>query len=320
MKLPTINLSFFKNSAKKKRTSTTLGKRSASVSASTAAVSRRAHHSFVSNPKSRKRSNTYYAPSKSKIYSSDHYPSMHRMVRHTASAVPTSPSIPRTYSYEQKPIISAHFNPELNNSLGFPAVNETFHSYAAKQTYLCGKDYGDIVLHQPPAGHMLPQSQALPPNLTCYKIDQNIFAVTNNNTYPEENATQAVPINSSNAIMVNVGDTDMYSQNIHHNLLPSNIGAAYATNPSSFASMNYPNTKYSKSSGFRNGNNSQFYAIHQPKASKSLPKIAHGIGLPIYKGAKIPLKKKSDRQRKRKVRHLKNRNCMQCFRAFVLNI
>lgn len=183
MKLPSISLNFFKKPPKKKRIITTLGKRTSSASSSTAAKSRKAHRSSsTSNSKSRKRSITYYAPSKSKFYPSEHFPSMQRLVRHKTAVAPTTPLVPRSYSYEQQPTASTDIDSKLNDNSGFSVVNETLHSYTAKQIYSYDNDYGDIVVHQPPAWYVPSNSQSPPPppHVACGRIDQNIVAVNNN--------------------------------------------------------------------------------------------------------------------------------------------
>lgn len=345
MKLPMISLNFFKKPAKKKRT---FGKRSSSASASSIpAVSRKARRSSSSsvNLKSRKRSITYYAPSKSKFYPSEHFPSMqHRLVRHRTAVIPTNPLVQRSYSSEQQPTASIDIDGKLNDNSSFSPANGTHHTYTAKQTYACGdNDYGDIVLHQPPS-IWYPQSQ----HPTGHKINQNIVSVNNddlrsssstnhrnqNKFYPnavdaiDSNANKlyddnyylnnayistdfkecamqgvSIPIQSINASAVPITFNDPHNkyntansigtelciqqqQQTQHNSLPSNnIATIYDTN-----------AKYSKSNCFRNDNQ------RQPKQSTST--IAYGFGLPIY-GATVPFKKKSDRQRRRKVRHSK---------------
>lgn len=292
MKLPKISLNFFKKPAKEKRIVTRLGKRSSSVSSPTVAGSRKARRSSSSSKKPRKRSITYYAPSKSKYYPSEPYPAMHRAIRHTAPTVATT-QLPNLYSYENQPIASAHFNEWTNANTGAVATNQSFHPYATNQTYLCDKDYGDVVFHQSPACYALPkpQSPTPPSNSTRFKIDQN-------DIYSEECAIQGAPIgtsiNSSN-IIYNCGNigNELCAQKTQHNLLPSKIGAVYDPNKVAFNAMH---RKDSKSNVFPDDNNNKLRAIYQSKAN------AHGFGLPIY-GAKLASKKKSDRQRKRKVRN-----------------
>lgn len=335
MKLPQINLNFLKSSTKKTRSANTSGKRSSFASASTVAASRKAHRSLSSKVKTRKRSITYYAPSKSKLYSSDHFPTMHRSNRHTTSTIPITSSERRSYLYDRNPINSTQVNPKSYNNIELSTVKETFNSYVAKQTYLCDKDYGDIVLHQPPACYRLPQSPALQPDLTRYKVDQNVFTTKTGDTYPKDFALHGVPISSLNTIMVPTTisesnnkyhvvktDSDICAENALYNFFPTNIDTTFALNQSSFTSMDNPNIKYSKSNCYpNNNNNNQFHAMSQSKPSKSIPAIAHGIGLPIYKGAKIPLKKKSDRQRKRKVRQLKKKEIVcACFSFMCMSL
>lgn len=326
MKLPTFSLNFFKKPTKKKRIITTFGKRDSSASSST-----RKSRRSSSGRKSRKRSITYYAPSKSKFYPTEHFPSLQRAARQvtTVATTPLAPLPPRSYPLEVKPVASIESDAKLNN--GFPSATGTHRSYTAKQTYLCDNDYGDIVLHQPPAWYM--QSKA---RQNSYQIDQT--TVTNNglrgsNTeytpnklfsnapidsngnllyddnclnnaytssmYPKECA-QGVPIQSMvNAIPfddsnIKYNSTELRRQS-QHNLLPSSVTTAY--NNTVFSSVNSTNAKCLPN----NINNNKFSVAYQTNANQFTPNAVHGLSLPIYSGM-VPFKKKSDRHRRRKVR------------------
>lgn len=352
MKLPSISFNFFKKPPKKKRIITTLGKRTSSASLSTAAISRKAHRSSSSNLKSRKRSITYYAPSKSKFYPSEHFPSMQRIIRNKTAVVPTAPLVPRSHSYKKQPTVSTDIDTKLNDNSSFSVANE----YKAKQIYSCDNDYGDIVLHQPPAcyGPTNSQSLPLPPHVACYKIDRNIVTVNNDDvfrsnnhriqsrfysnvnsvdsnanklyddnyfnnayvsTYSKECVMQGVPIQSRNAStvpivndsnikynMANSINTELCTQQIQNNLLQPNITNAYDENKSTFDSINSTNAKYTRSNSFPNDKNVKLYSVYQSKANQSTPRTMYG--LPIY-GATVPFKKKSNRQRRRKVMDIK---------------
>lgn len=343
MKLPTLSLNFFKKPAKKKRIITTLGKRSSSASSTTAATASRKPNrrsSSSSNLKSRKRSITYYAPSKSKFYPREHFPSVQRLVRQKTSVVPNAPPGPQLHPRETQLTVSTDIGAKLNNeNLGIQMANGTLHSYTAKHTYLCDNEYGDIVLHQPPAWHRLTKPQSPPQPLTsmCYQIDRNIVSMNNGSNnhgiqnkihtnvasidsdanwlhddnvhtsiYAKECTAQNEFIINDSSIKYhtanNIG-TEMCKQQTQHHLLPSNIKSAYNTNNIVLSSINSANVKYSKSSGIiPNDNNNKFYSVIQPNIHQSAPTNVHGVGLPIY-GASVPSKKKSDRRR-RKVRHL----------------
>lgn len=349
MKLPTISLNFFKKPPKKKRIITALGKRTSSASSTaTAAKSRRAHRSSsASNAKSRKRSITYYAPSKSKFYPSEHFPSMQRFVRHKTAVGPTTPLVPRSYSYEQQLTASTDCDPKLSDSAGFSIANDTLHSYAAKQIYSYDNDYGDVVVHQPPAWYVpsdsqspLPPPPPPPPHVACGNIDQNIVGAMNNNddkvrrssnqrrfypnvepidlnanklyddhysnnayisTYSKECGMQGVPIQSRNTSTIPIVNDPNYKYSIDNELCsqPMQNTNAYDTNKFMLDSINSTNTKYTRSNSFPIDNMGKLYAVHQPKANQSATRTMHGF--PIY-GATVPIKKKSDRHRRRKVR------------------
>lgn len=361
MKLPSISLNFLKKPSKKKRTITTLGKRTSSASLSVPRKARRSSSS--SNPKSRKRSITYYAPSKSKLYPSEHFPSMQRLVRHkTAVAPTTTPLVQRSYSYEKQPTASTDIDAKLIDSSRFSVPNETLHSYPARQIYSCDNDYGDIVVHQPPAWYVPTHSQSTPPppppHVTHYKVDQHIVTVNSDDVrrssnshriqsrfhpnagfidsnvnklhddnylhnayvsaYSKECGMQGVPIQSRNAstvpvvndsnIKYNIAhsiDTDLYTHQIPNNLPQANITNAYDPNKLAFDAINSTNARYTRSNSFPNENITKLYAVHQSKAHQpSTPRTMHG--LPIY-SATVPFKKKSDRHRRRKVRHSKQK-------------
>lgn len=318
MKLPTFNLNFFKKPTKKKRIVTTFGKRGSSASSST-----RKNRRSSSSRKPRKRSITYYAPSKSKFYPTEHFPSLQRSTRQVTSTS-TTPLAPRSYSTEERAAVSIESNGKLNTSI--PSAAGTFRSYTAKQTYLCDNEYGDIVLHQPPAWYM--QSK---PQQNTYQSEQsitnsdvrgeytqnklfanasidsngNLLYVDNclntayTSTYSKECA-QGVPIQSMvNAIPFNESNikyntTELRRQS-QHNLLPSSMTTAY--NNGVFSSVNSTNAKCLPN----HINNNKCSVAYQTNANQFAPNVQASLNVPIYSGM-MPFKKKSDRHRRRKVR------------------
>lgn len=303
MKLPTFSLGFFKKPTKKKRTITTFGKRGSNASSSTHKTRRSS-----SNRKSRKRSITYYAPSKSKFYPTEHFPSLQRVARQ-ATAVSTTPL---AYPLEERNAVSTDIDAKLNNYL---ATNGTLRSYTAKQTYLCDNDYGDIVLHQPPAWYMQSkphhnyhQTETIAGDLVgsnsnsvqnkLYSnapIDANGNVLYDDNclsntigrsTYPKECVqgvpipltVNSIPLNDSN---IKYGELHRQSQ---HNLLPSNVTTAY--NNTVFSSVNSSTNAKCLPNNINNS-----YSASQLASLTS----------PIF-NASFPFKKKSDRHRRRKVR------------------
>lgn len=327
MKLPTFSLNFFKKPVKKKRIITTFGKRGSSASSST-----RKSRRSSSGRKSRKRSITYYAPSKSKFYPTEHFPSLQHATRQ-ATTVATTPLAPRSHPSDEKPVASTKNDAKLN--VGYPSVTGTIRSYTAKQTYLCDNDYGDIILHQPPAWYM--QSKPQPNSYqtdqtttttgndlrivnheyTPNKLYSNAFIDSNGNllyngncpnhsytsTYKKE-CVQGVPIQSMvNAISyddstnIKYSATDLRRQS-QHNLLPVNVTTAY-NNDGVFSLVNSTNTKRLPN---HINSSSKIGAAYQSNANQSTANV-HGTSLPIY-NATLPFKKKSDRHRRRKVRSL----------------
>lgn len=315
MKLPTFSLNIFKKPNKKKRIITTFGKRGSTASSSTPRKSRRSS----SNRKSRKRSITYYAPSKSKFYPIEHFPSLQRAVRR-ASLIATTPLAPRSYQQiEDRQTVSTDVEPKLN---AYPSANGTLRSYAPKQTYLCDNEYGDIILHQPPAWYM--QSK---PHQDCYQTEihpndlrgPNTISMQNkpfstgsvdpngnllygdnnrlNNTYAStysKECIQGVPISSMvNAIPLNDSNikydmTELHRQS-QHNLLPSSVTTAYN------------NTIFNSANSVHSKNNIHNFCTAYQTNSNQLITNPQSMGLSMY-SATLPSKKKPDRQRHRKVR------------------
>lgn len=314
MKLPTFSLNIFKKPTKKKRIVTTFGKRGSTASSSTR-KSRRAS----SSQKPRKRSITYYAPSKSKFYPIEHFPTLQRAVRRASLLAAATPLASRSYQTEERHAASTDVESKLNT---YPSASGTLRSYAAKQTYLCDNEYGDIILHQPPAWYM--QSK---PHQDCYQTDtmpndlrgpntipmqnkpfSNAFVDSNGNlmyddnrlsntyasTYPKE-CMQGVPISSMvNAIPLNDPnikyDTSELHRKTQHNLLPSSVTTAY--NNTVFNSANQTNSK--------NHINNLCASSYQSNANQLITNSQY-MGSSMYR-ANLPSKKKSDRHRHRKVR------------------
>lgn len=323
MKLPTFGLNIFKKPTKKKRIITTFGKRGGSASSST----RKSRRPSSSRKPTRKRSSsiTYYAPSKSKFYPTEHFPSLQRAARHAASLSTTPLTVRPHPSDEQLHTVSTDRDAKLNNYL---SPNGTFRSYTAKQTYLCDNDYGDIILHQPPAWYMQskPQQNSYQPesiandlrtsNGTQSKfyanapIDSNANVVYDDNglangtygraIYPKE-FMQGVPMptfhtatfaDSNIKYNTTVGSTELHRQS-QHNLLPSNVTTAYNNTAFSSANNNTTNTKC-----LPNAINN-FCTAYQPNANQL---STNYLTSSIYNAA-LPFKKKSDRHhRRRKVR------------------
>lgn len=310
MKLPSFSLGFFKKPTKKKRTITTFGKRGSNASSSSHKTRRSS-----SNRKTRKRSITYYAPSKSKFYPTEHFPTLQRVARQ-ATAVSATPLV---YPSEQRIAVSTDIDSKLNS---YQTTNgtATHRSHTAKQTYLCDNDYGDIVLHQPPAWYMQSKphqnyhqtetiaSDLLGPNNNCIQnklyshapIDANGNVLYDDNclsnsygrsTYSKECVqgvpipltVKSIPLNDSNIKYGPVGIHNLHRQS-QHNLLPSNVTTAY--------------------------NNTVFSSINNSTNAKCLPNNINNscsvsqlasFSAPIF-NASFPFKKKSDRHRRRKVR------------------
>lgn len=329
MKLPTFSLNFFKKPVKKKRTITTFGKRGSSASSST-----RKSRRSSSGRKSRKRSITYYAPSKSKFYPTEHFPSLQHATRQ-ATTVATTPLAPRSYPPQEKPVASTDIDAKLN--IGYPtSVSGTLRSYTAKQTYLCDNDYGDIILHQPPAWYMQskPQPKTYQTDQTTTTTGNDLRIVNheytpnkcvsnalidsngnlvysdngpNNNTYtstymkecvqgvPIQSMVNAIPYDNPTNIKYNATDLRRQSQ---HNLLPVNVTTAYNNN-GVFSLVNSTNAKCLPN---HINSSSKLCAAYQSNAHQLTANV-HGTSLPIY-SAMVPFKKKSDRHRRRKVRSL----------------
>lgn len=304
MKLPTISLNFFKKPVKKKRTFTTFGKRSSSASSSVAAVSRKAQRSSSSNLKTRKQSITYYAPSKSKFYPSEHFPSTQRLVRHRAAVVPATPHMQRSYSYEKQPTASTDIDIRLNDKSSFSAL----HSYIANQAYPCDNNYGDIILHQPPIWYVPPKSQSPQPTqqIGCQKINQSIVNVNNDDICSSSN--QRI----QNKFHSNIDSIDASSNKVYDNnyLKNANISTYFrectmqdvstqSMDTTAVSIINNSNIKCNPANGTElythqiRPNDNKLHSMYQSKST---------IGLPIY-SMTVPFKKKLDRRHRRKVRH-----------------
>lgn len=167
MKLPTLNLNIFKKSSKK-RASINVGKRRVS---NTSSVQRTRRSS--TNRRQRKRSITYYAPSKSKFYPSEYFPSSQQVppkitalpplstqFQHCADASPPPPPLPPPTGSIQTAKPSY-----------YPSM---LRSYTPKQTYLCDEydHHHDIIIHQPPAWYLQQLKQQNPSDLR-YEIAVN---------------------------------------------------------------------------------------------------------------------------------------------------
>lgn len=317
MKLPTFSLNIFKKPTKKKRIITTFGKRGSSASLST----RKSHHPS-SGRKTRKRSITYYAPSKSKFYPSEHFPL--QRAEHRTSAVATKPLTIRSYPTEEPCTISTDIDSKLINLLPSNEIERT-----AKQTYLCDNDYGDIILHQPPAWYMqskphqnyyqteivtncLSGSNAIQNKpYTNAAIDSNgnslYYHNAHNNMYAratyQKECAQGVPIPSMvNAIPFNDSNIIYNSTELHrqsqHNLLPSSVTTAY--NNTAFASRNN-----SRNTKCLPNNNNRFCTAYQSNENQLSTNSRYFVS-PIYNLTQ-PIKKKSDRHRRRKVSFSQNK-------------
>lgn len=324
MKLPTFSLSIFKKPTKKKRIITTFGKRGSSASSST----RKSRRPSSSRKTTRKRSITYYAPSK--FYPTEHFPSLQRVARQVAT-VATTPLAVRSYpSDEQSHTVSTDIDGKLN---GYLSPSGTFRSYIAKQTYLCDNDYGDIILHQPPAWYMQSKphqngyhTETMVNDLRASNINSNPIQTNKlysntpvdsngnmvyddnclNNTYGHatsysKECVQGVPISSMlhtapplNDSNIKYNTTELHRQT-QHNLLPSNVTTAYNNTVFTSANNSTTNTKC-----LPNNINNNFCTAYQTNANQ-LSTNSHFFTSPIYNTA-LPFKKKSDRHRRRKVR------------------
>lgn len=134
--------------------------------------------------------------------------------------------------------------------------------------------------------------------------DDNYFNNAYISAYPKECAMQGVPIQSMNTnaipiindsnIKYNTANTigieqstQQQQQQAQHNLLTPNITSAYDTN-------------------------AKFHSLYQSNANQFTPtNVTHNFNFPIY-GVTVPFKKKTHRQHRRKVRHLKTKktDCM----------
>lgn len=316
MKLPTLNLNFFKKQTKK-RVSTNFGKRRSSNSSST-----HRNRRSTSGRKPRKRSITYYAPSKSKFYPTEYFPSIQRIATQ-AAAIATTPVVSSRFSQKDEPqTVSIDTNDSKSNY--YPSLR----SHTSKQTYLCDQNdhHHDLVLHQPPAWYMQSKAkqQKQHSNDIFYQtndlyemnnnkqysnaaIDTNGNVVlnerchlnngngNNNNTYFQtKEFIQGVPssqpmintINSYNDTHLKHNITELQHET-QYNLSPSSIINAYS-NPISLNRVN--SMKYLQS------NTSNLYAISN---AYQAPQLNQSF-LSAY-GSALTATKKLERHRRRKV-------------------
>lgn len=135
MKLPIFNLNLFKRLPTSNTRSTTTFNKQRSTS-------RKSKGSSSSGRKSRKRSITYYSPSKSKLYPSEYFPSLQGFS-------------PLQQQQQHTPMVNATVSTQIDTAKlnNIPVV----HGHA-KQTYLCGNEK-DIILHQEPSTWLQQQNQ-----------------------------------------------------------------------------------------------------------------------------------------------------------------
>lgn len=286
MKLPSINFNnFFKKpSTNKKRTTTTtttFGKRRTSSTSS----ARKTHRSS-SGRKPRKRSITYYAPSKSKFYPTEYFPSLQRVATQ-ATAVAATPIAAQFFQTNQT--VSTDMDQKLSH---FPS-NGTHRTQMAKHTYLCDDNqnfnsnqtiqwYGQTGnrdgLHYSPESMMvgmienhLLKTSAADPNGNFvydenYPSSHSIHFNDNNNAYFSKECLQGVP--------------DSFEMHKQHNYLPSNLVTAYESS-----------TSLKHMPGQQQQHNHQFNAY---SASNQMSQLSLFAGMQ-------PATKKLDRYRRRKV-------------------
>lgn len=242
MKLPSLNFNFFKkpSTTKKRTTTTTFGKRRLSTSSSTH-KSRRTS----SGRKGRKRSITYYAPSKSKFYPTEYFPSLQRMATQ-ATAVAATPIAAQFFQPDQT--VSTDIDPKLFPSSG------TFRTQTAKHTYLCddNRDFNSNRIsdwytknsdrYQTQSSIDLNDIQksysnaAIDPNGNIiydenYRLNSSIHFNNNSyfpTTYPNECSQIAPSQTMINTIANAYSDFgELHKQHHHHHYLPSNLITAY---------------------------------------------------------------------------------------------
>lgn len=157
MKLPIFSLNIFKKPTKKRQPSTNLGKRRIS-NASSVQRTRRAS----SSRRPRKRSITYYAPSKSKLYPTEYFPSSQQGVPKVTALPPLSPHF-QLYAEPPPPPppLPSSIPPPLPPVISIPTKKPNFYpsmvrSYTPKQTYLCDEydHHHDVIIHQPPMWYL----------------------------------------------------------------------------------------------------------------------------------------------------------------------
>lgn len=284
MKLPSINFNnFFKKpSTNKKRTTattTTFGKRRTSSTSST-----RKTHRSSSGRKARKRSITYYAPSKSKFYPTEYFPSLQRVATQ-ATAVAATPVAAQLFQTNQT--VSTEMNQKLSH---FPS-NGTLRTQKAKHTYLCDDNqnfnsnqttewYGQTrnldgshyssqsVMMVGMTGNYFPTAGTADPNGNFvydrnYPSGHSVHFNDDNNAYFSKECLQGVP--------------DGFEIHKQHDYLPSNLVTAYNSS-----------TSVKHMPGQQNHTNA-YPASNQMSQSS------------LFAGMQ-PITKKSDRYRRRKVR------------------
>lgn len=296
MKLPSLNFNIFKKSStKKKRITTNFGKRRSSTASST-----HKNRRSSSGRKIRKRSITYYAPSKSKFYPTEHFPSLQRMATH-ATTVATSPLAVHLFQPDHmQTTVSTEFDSKLCST-------GTLRTQTARHTYLCD-DNREF--------HTVPDSYMQTKNIDCLRyqtqlpiddhdsntqfqksIDPNgnfvydgnyrlNFLNNNNNnnnasyyqSHPKE-CSQGVPsqsmLNAAANAYIDVSELQKQSQ---QNYLPTNLISAY-------------NSRTMKSIKHLPNNVNHLTAFQSPTNSTQMNQSTNFGGF-----------KKLDRHRRRKVR------------------
>lgn len=341
MRLPTFNLNFFKKTKPpKKRITTTFGKRRSSSTSST----RKSRRSSSGRKTSRKRSITYYSPSKSKFYPTEYFPSLQRVAAQ-ATVAATPPASNRSRNVERNLTVSTDANDataKINNNY-VPA--SVLYSHTAKHTYLCDDDERNVVLHEQPFSSLKStqsmrsrhaqdvihyQTQTNDLYELSHKKPNRIIDANGNvivtddaanrshnlmnnghaylSTYSKECKQGVSALTMPSTISINsIPYTDANNkQNVeqqrqsHNNLLPSNLTAmncAYtAVYPTHNTAAKYLN------------NNSN--AVNLCSVSNACPSLATATTqqlnpsfLSFHGATTIPMTKKSERHRRRKVRY-----------------
>lgn len=319
MKLPAFNLNFFKKSKSTKKRVTNFGsskRRSSAASVST----RKSRRSSTSgrHKSSRKRSITYYSPSKSKFYPTEYFPSLQRIATQvTAAATPLAANL----FHRTDTIQTASIDATDASNFSPPG---TIRSYT-KQTYLCDDDQKIVIHEQPFQSHdtttWYMQSRQ-PQDIIRYQptndmldvntkqpstfIDANGNVSTNNSytlsngnaylsttTYPKE-CKQGVPASMPYAMTVNTLNSIPYidptiklsaeqqSRQSQHNLLPSNLTAMNSYNAV------YPTHTMHSAKNFSVSN-----------ATSTMPHTNPSF-MSFHGATTIPMAKKSERHHRRR--------------------